>query len=215
MEANDNKINLWIDEVSRLQESLVVYLIDRKKINFSVERFNSIGSVHKDLYSRLLKRYAKEVIDNLEEYTFSIDNLLILLNYPEYMPYKHNLIGAIKSESLTTAIQANKMLDYYSSSDSVFERKLYYKALKLSDSPIKKMTASTEYISRGALLPEDYNTYFGFMGESFESLCSPSKTFVITKSREAEAFINILKTIGILGHRADSKNEFKAYVKKR
>ena len=207
--------NLWMDEVGSLKGNLVGYLIDKKNIDFSVERFKSIGTAHKGLYTQLLKKYAKEVIDNLGEYAFSTDNLLILLNYPEYLPYKHNLVSAITPEALTTAMQANKLLDYFASLNSVFEHNLYYKALELSDNRIKKMIASTEYIKRGFLLQENYNMYFASMGDGFESLTTPGETFTIRKGEEAESFINALEVIGILGHRTDSKTEFKAYVKKR
>ena len=212
---NEKYKNLWMDELGSLKGDLVGYLIGKKNIDFSVERFKSIGTAHEDLYTQLLKEYAREVIDNLEEYAFSTDNLLILLNYPEYLPYKHNLVSVITPEALTTAMQANKLLDYYASTDSVFEHNLYYKALELSDNRIKKMIASTEYIKRGFLLQENYNMYFALMGDGFESLTTPGETFTIRKGEEAESFINALEVIGILGHRTDSKTEFKAYVKKR
>ena len=77
------------------------------------------------------------------------------------------------------------------------------------------MIASTEYIKRGFLLQENYNMYFALMGDGFESLTTPGETFTIRKGEEAESFINALEVIGILGHRTDSKTEFKAYVKKR
>ena len=212
---NERYKNLWMDDISTLKSSLVVYLIDRKSIDFSVGRFISIGTAHKDLYGALLKRYAKEVIDNLEEFEFSTDNLLILLNYPEYLQYKHILVSAIKPEFVTTASQANKLLDYYTLSDAVFEHDLYYKALKLSDDPIKKMIISTAYIKRGSLSPENYEIFFDSMGNDFEKLSAPGETFSIYKSEEARAFIAALETIGILGRRTDSKTEFKAYVKRR
>jgi hypothetical protein len=205
---------LWIDEISNLKESLVVYLIDRKSIDFSVERFKNIGSAYNNLYGQLLKQYAKEVTDHLEEFAFSTDNLLIILNWPEYLTYKQRIVGAINENSLTTATQANKLLDYYLSSDSVLEENLYYKALELSDNPLKKMSASVKFINRNMLSAADYNRYFSLMGDGFESLCSPGETFIIEKSPEAETFINLLDSKDILGHRSDTKTEFKAYVKK-
>lgn len=206
--------SLWDSEPWSLSDWQIMWLIDNKRITFSVSLFKSFGVNNETLYLTLLESYAKDVVENISEFEFTPEYIIKLSRCSEFEKDKNILFATIKADEIQADYVANSFLEFSLYKDSSYRFEVLLKALQVTNNESLRLKSLAEYLRRG-FTPENWNTFFSSLGERFEGLNEIGEMYQIDSSPEAYEFMNTLNNRGIVGKVKKTDNFYKAHVKKR
>lgn len=206
--------SLWNSDPWSLSDWQIMWLIDNKRIKFSVSLFKDFGTNHETLYLRLLEGYAKDVIENISEFEFTPEYIILLSKSSEFEKDKNILFATISADDILSDNVADSFLEFSLYKDSSYKFEVLSKALMVSNNESLKLKSLTEYLSRG-FTPDNWNTFFSMLGEKYEGLNAIGEMYNIDSSPEAYEFMNALNSRGIVGKVKRIDNSYRAHVKKR
>lgn len=206
--------SLWDGEPWSLSDWQIMWLIDNKKITFSVSLFKSFGANNETLYLTLLKSYAKDVVENISEFEFTPEYIIKLSRCSEFEKDKNILFATIIADDIQSDYVADSFLEFSLSEDSSYRYEVLLKSLEVTNNESLRLKSLAEYLRRD-FTPDNWNTFFSLLGEKYEGLNGIGEMYQIGSSPEAYEFMSALNKRGIVGKVKTTDKFYRAHVNKR
>lgn len=203
----------WADSPESLRKKQVQFLIEKKRIKFNAKTMKQILSVYVGISNVLFEQYHSELINAVDEFEFSADELISFAEKDIFKDDTNVLYGLIQKDDIVNEHIANKYLEFSVSKGSVYPFDVFKQALCVSKDLTLKIKAITEYFNRG-LTPRDIDGFFEELGEPFVKL-NKTGQYVIFYNSEISPLLTSLQKRGFVGKETTTKASIKVWVKKR
>ena len=208
-------IDIWCKDLSQLNETRVIYVVDEGIINISPSTYQDIISEHSQMSKYLLCKNPDNIVSEWDKFAFNITTVVEMLSWIEYKKYHNFILNKIELESITPTI-ANALLSYFSKSDSEFNLSLYSEAMEKSTNPALKVFASTCCITKRIIAVNELPNIFAKTKDIFEGLEKQGEVFSISKQVEgAQHFMDALHQFRYIGQVKEKGDYLTGKVLKR
>ena len=204
----------WANSPESLREEQVQLLIEKKRIKFDVETMKQILSAYDGgIRDVLFEQYHSEIINAIDEFEFSADELITFAEKEVFKDDKDVLYGQIQKDDIVNERIANKYLEFSISTGSTYPFDVFKQALCVSKDLSLKIKSTAEYFNRG-FTPRDIDGFFEGLGEPFVKLNNTGQ-YVIFDNSEISPLLTSLKNRGFVGKEMPIKAGIKVKVKNR
>lgn len=204
----------WANSPESLREEQVQLLIEKKRIKFDVETMKQILSAYDGgIRDVLFEQYHSEIINAIDEFEFSADELITFAEKEVFKDDKDVLYGQIQKDDIVNERIANKYLKFSISTGSTYPFDVFKQALCVSKDLSLKIKSTAEYFNRG-FTPRDIDGFFEELGEPFVKLNNTGQ-YVIFDNSEISPLLTSLKNRGFVGKEMPIKAGIKVKVKNR
>ena len=204
----------WANSPESLREEQVQLLIEKKRIKFDVGTMKQILSAYDGgIRDVLFEQYHSEIINAIDEFEFSADELIAFAEKEVFKDDKDVLYGQIQKDDIVNERIANKYLEFSISTGSTYPFDVFKQALCVSKDLSLKIKSTAEYFNRG-FTPRDIDGFFEELGEPFVKLNNTGQ-YVIFDNSEISPLLTSLKNRGFVGKEMPIKAGIKVKVKNR